>query len=291
MSSERRPTGAERRIRLIMADLDGTLLNSAHVVSPYTAAAIRQAQAQGVMLTFATGKTFPSTQDLIQQFDIRAPVVCGNGTQVFAPDGTLLYGNPIPLDCALESVRYAHAHGMTVVVTTRMGLLSDVHDANVEELLVHYEPLPDLVPDLETALRTTYKPYKLVLMNQDHAQVVEFQHVLERAFEGRAQVLRSGLLSVVEVLPLGVTKGTALEVVCSQLGIQPHEAICFGDNCNDVDMLRRAGIGVAMGQSPQDVRSQADYVTESNDEDGVGHALHRFVLAPRDAAAVTALHS
>jgi Cof subfamily protein (haloacid dehalogenase superfamily) len=291
MSFERRPAGADRRIRLIMADLDGTLLNSAHVVSPYTAAAIRQAQALGVVITFATGKTFPSTQDLIKQFDIRAPVVCGNGTQVFAPDGTLLHGDPIPLDFALESVRLARAHGMTVVVSTRTGLLSDVRDANVEELLVHYEPVPDLVPDLEDALRTAYQPYKVVLMNQDHAKVVAFQGVLERVFERRAQVLRSGLLSVVEVLPLGVTKGTALEVVCSRLGIQPGEAICFGDNCNDVDMLRRAGIGVAMGQSPEDVRSQADYVTESNDEDGVGHALHRFVLAPRDAAAVTAFYA
>ena len=291
VSPDKSRTATDRSIRLIMADLDGTLLNSEHVITPYTEQAIRLAQAAGVVFTVATGKTFPSTQDLIERFDIRVPVVCGNGTQVFAPDGTLLHDDPIPLDCALESVQLAHAYGLTVVVYTRIGLLSDVHDANTVELVAHHEPVPEIVPDLDAALRSTYKPYKLVLMSQDHEAVVAFQAVLDRVFEGRAQVLRSGLDSVVEVMPLGITKGTALEIVCGKLGISPDEAICFGDNCNDVDMLRRAGIGVAMGHAPEDVRAQADYVTATNDEDGVGHALHRFVLAPRGAGNTTAFHS
>ncbi len=283
VSADKSRAASGRVIRLIMADLDGTLLNSEHVMTPYTEQAIRLAQAAGVVFTVATGKTFPSTQAIIERFDIRVPVVCGNGTQVFAPDGTLLHDDPIPLDCALESVRLAHEYGITVVVYTRMGLLSDVHDANTVELVAHHEPVPEIVPDLDAALRHAYKPYKLVLMSQDHDAVAAFQAVLDREFEGRAQVLRSGLDSVVEVMPLGITKGTALEIVCRQIGVSPGEAICFGDNCNDVDMLRRAGIGVAMGHAPDDVQAQADYVTATNDEDGVGYALHRFVLAPRGA--------
>ncbi|MCZ7540645.1 MAG: Cof-type HAD-IIB family hydrolase [Anaerolineae bacterium] len=266
-------------VRLIVADLDGTLLTSDHIVSPFTEAAVRAAQARGVLFTVATGKTFPSTVALIEQFGITIPLICGNGTQVFAPDGTLVYENPIPLDCALEAIGMAEARGFTPVVYTAKGLLSTVHDANVAELLEHHEPLPDLVDDWATALRGHYRPFKMVLMHQDHDRASRFFDDLWRAFDGRAQVVRSGLASVVEVMPAGVTKGTALARLVEHLGLDVRDALCLGDNCNDLDMIRRAGIGVAMRHAPQEVRAAADYVTGSNDEDGVGHAIHRFVLA------------
>jgi Cof subfamily protein (haloacid dehalogenase superfamily) len=270
-------------IRLIVADLDGTLLDSAHVVSPMTEQAVRQAIAQGVLFTVATGKTFPSTPAIIHQFDIRIPVICGNGTAIYAPDGTILSENPIPLACAVEAVEMAQENSFVPVVYMDGGLLASVRDANVDELIAHHEPVPEFVPDVVVAMQNGAKPHKLILMHQDPARVEQFQYRLEAAFEGRAQVIRSGLASVVEVLPLGVTKGTALLYLLDYLEISPQETIAFGDNCNDLDMIQRAGIGVAMGHAPVDVREGADYVTGTNDEDGVGHALHRFVLASRAA--------
>ena len=75
--------------------------------------------------------------------------------------------------------------------------------------------------------------------------------------------------------------GTALQVILDHVGVSAEETIAFGDNCNDLEMLQCAGIGVAMKQSPQAVQDGADYVTSSNDDDGVGHAVYKFVLAPR----------
>jgi Cof subfamily protein (haloacid dehalogenase superfamily) len=271
-------------VRLIVADLDGTLLTSDHVVSPFTEAAIRAAQARGVLFTVATGKTFPSTVGLIRQFNITIPLICGNGTQVFAPDGSLVYEDPIPLDYALEAIGMAEARGFTPVVYTAHGLLTTVHDANIAELLVHHEPLPDLVDDWATALRGRYRAFKMVLMHRDHDRVSRFCDDLWRAFDGRAQIVRSGLASVVEVMPAGVTKGTALAHLVEHLGLALRDTLCLGDNCNDLDMICRAGIGVAMRHAPEEVRAAADYVTGSNDEDGVGQAIHRFVLAVPGAA-------
>jgi len=266
-------------IHLIVADLDGTLLNSEHVVSPFTERAVREAMQRGVLFTVATGKTFPSTVDVIRQFDIRIPVICANGVQVFEPDGTLLHADPIQRDYAIEAVRVGRAAGFTPVVYTERGLLSTALDENVQELLAHHEPVPEIIPDLEAALADARTAYKLVLMQRDLAAVADFQTYLEEVFRGRAQVVRSGLASLIEVMPLGVTKGTALSFILEHLGIAPEETICFGDNCNDLDMIRRAGIGVAMGHSPEDLRRNADYVTGTNDEDGVGHALYKFVLS------------
>lgn len=272
---------ADQPIRLIVADLDGTLLNSNHEVAPFTAAAVDAAIERGVLFTVATGKTFSSTPAIIRRFRVTIPVICGNGTQVFGPDGTLIHEEPIPIDYALEAVRLAQQTGFRAIVYTREGLLTDLRDDNVAELVAHHEPEPHIVPDIVSALRNHHKPYKLVLMNRDLAAVEDFQERITGMFAGRAEVVRSGLASLVEIMPSGVTKGTALQVILDHVGVPAEQTIAFGDNCNDVAMLRLVGIGVAMGHSPQDVRDQADYVTGTNDEDGVGHALHKFVLAPQ----------
>jgi Cof subfamily protein (haloacid dehalogenase superfamily) len=273
----------DKPIRLIVADLDGTLLTSDHAVSPFTEQTLRAALTRGILFTVATGKTFPSTPWIINLFDIEVPVICGNGTQVFASDGALLHEDPIPRDCALEAIQIAQERGFTPIASTATGLLAEVWDEHVQNLVNHHEPPPTIVPDLQAALRSDYKPYKLVMMHRDTQQVDSFQIELERIFAGRVQVLRSGLITLVEILPTGVTKGTALEFILNSLDILPQETMCFGDNCNDLDMLRRAGIGVAMGHAPEDVRQDADYVTGTNDEDGVAHAIRKFILAPNGA--------
>lgn len=269
----------DKPIRLIVTDLDGTLLNSEHEVSPRTEEAIRAAQARGVAFTVATGKTFPSTTALIERFDIRLPVICGNGTSVHAVTGEVLYEDPISLDLAVEAVTFAVDHGMTPVVYIEGGLVAPVWDANVDELVAHHEPAPEIVPDLVAALRNSHRPHKIILMNQDLEKVSAFQKLLEARFAGRGQVLRSGLAEVVELLPCGVTKATALQVILDRTGYTADETMTFGDNCNDLAMIRMAGIGVAMGNSPPDVQDGADFVTRTNDEDGVALAVERFVLA------------
>jgi Cof subfamily protein (haloacid dehalogenase superfamily) len=266
-------------IRLIVADLDGTLLTSDHVVSPFTEKTIRDALARGVLFTVATGKTFPSTLWIISLFDIKIPVICGNGTQVFAPDGALVHEDPIPRDCALEAVEIARQRGFTPIASTGTGLLAEVWNEHVQNLVNHHEPAPTIVPDLQAALRGDHKPYKLVMMHHNPQQVDMLQIELERVFAGRAQVVRSGLITLVEILPAGVTKGTAVDFILDYLNILPQKTMCFGDNCNDLDMIQRAGIGVAMGHAPEDVRRGADYVTGTNDEDGVAHAIQKFALA------------
>jgi Cof subfamily protein (haloacid dehalogenase superfamily) len=266
-------------VRLIVADLDGTLLDSAHRVSPLTAQAIRVARARGILFTVATGKTFPSTQEWIRRFDIQLPVICANGTLIHAPDGTVLHEDPIPREYAIEAVRLARKAGVMPVIYAGHGLLAPEWNVNIDVLIEHHEPAPEIIPDLESALAGDHKPHKLIMINADDLDAVAaLQETLADTFAGRAQVLRTGLDSVVEVLPHGVTKGTALAFVLDHLGLSAQDTIAFGDNCNDLDMIQRAGIGVAMGHAPAAVCEGADYITGTNNEDGVGTALHRFVL-------------
>ena len=183
-----------------------------------------------------------------------------------------------------RSARVLIWSGFTPIASTTTDLVAEVWDEHVQNLVNHGEPAPIIVPDLQAALRSAYEPYKLVMMHRDPQEVGVFQSELERIFAGRAEVLRSGLITLVEILPVGITKGTAVDFILNYLDILPQETIAFGDNCNDLDMIRRAGIGVAMGHSPEDVRQGADYVTGTNDEDGVAHAIRKFVLASNGAS-------
>jgi len=266
-------------IRLMVADLDGTLLNSEHAITPMTEDAVRQAMARGVMFTVATGKTYPSTTELIQRLGITLPVICSNGVLVHAPDGTILKRTPIRREYALEAMRLADEAGMVTVIYSGAKLVCRVYDHNLAELVEHGEPEPVLVQDLIGAVETDIEPDKIIFMNGDDLDgVIRFQALLEEQFAGRAQAMRSGLDSLVELIPLGVSKGTALDTILDAAGVTAAETMCFGDNCNDLDMIRRAGIGVAMANAPEDVREGANYVARSNDDDGVGHAIHKFVL-------------
>jgi len=269
---------AHAPIRLIVADLDGTLLNSAHALSPANERAIRQAQARGVRFTVATGKTFASTLDLIRRFDIQIPIIAANGTQVFWPDGALLHADPIPQDVALDVTRLGLARGFTPIIYTRSGIIAEEIDANVREIMAHHEPAPEIVPSAVAALAGGRSADKMVLMSQDHAALAAFYVELTGPLAGRAQLVWSGLSSLFEVMPLGVSKATALRVLLDRVGIAPEATLALGDNCNDLEMIRLAGVGVAMGQSPQDVRAGADYVAGTHDEDGVAEAIRRFVL-------------
>ncbi|NLX09050.1 MAG: HAD family phosphatase [Chloroflexi bacterium] len=278
------PHAPNHAIRLIVADLDGTLLNADHVVTPLTERALREAMAQGVQFTLATGKTFASTRAVIAQFGLHLPLVCGNGTLVHAPDGTILYRDPIPLEVVLESIEFGRQASMKPIVYSGAHLLAELWDENVQVLVDHHEPAPIIVSDLPAALRGPYPPDKLVFMNESDLEgVAAFQIALEERFAGRAQVVRSGVASLVELMPCGVSKGTALAFILDYTGFKAEEVIAFGDNCNDLEMIKLAGIGVAMGHAPEDVRRDADYVTGTNNADGVGHALYKFVLPPRMA--------
>ncbi|HML20435.1 MAG TPA: Cof-type HAD-IIB family hydrolase [Aggregatilinea sp.] len=282
------PDTSQPKIRLIVSDLDGTLLNTAHQIGPATDEAVQEAVRQGVLFTVATGKTFPSTQGVIDRYGISIPVITNNGTVLNDTDGSVIWDHPIPLDIALESIELARHEGILPIVYAGPELIvaplngsRDAIDRNMSILMAHYEPAPHIVDDLTQALRSDFKPHKIIFMNADDLDgVAAFQTTLANTFAGRADVMRSGLVSLFEILPHSVSKENALAVMLDRMGIAPEQTMAMGDNSNDLGMIRMAGLGVAMGQSPDIVRRDADYVTGTNDEDGVGHAIHELVLTP-----------
>ena len=261
--------------RLVVADIDGTLVTRDREITPGVLAAVRAAQAQGVRVCLATGRIWLSARQYFERLGADPPAILYNGGLVydFRTDTVLRRTN---LDYAharavLEILRefpevQPHLYAGDRVYTGRANELTDRYrrkdSIRVEEVgdLVAFlprDPMKILIvgarPDLERAvarIRTLPMPINTVFSEETY----------------------------LEILPVGSSKGVALEFVAAQLEVPLSQVIAVGDNLNDLEMLRTAGLGVAMGNAPEAVRAAADVVTRTNDEEGLRDVIERFVL-------------
>lgn len=130
------------------------------------------------------------------------------------------------------------------------------------------------VDDFKTAVK---EPVVKVLMNKEAERLVEVEKKLQKQLEGQLSVMRSKPFFL-EFTEHGVTKGTSLNQLIQKLGIKREEVIAMGDSYNDQAMIEFAGLGVAMGNAPDDIKEIANYVTDTNMSDGVAKVVEKFVL-------------
>jgi Cof subfamily protein (haloacid dehalogenase superfamily) len=260
---------------LVVADIDGTLVTRNREITPGVLAAVRAAQADGVRVCLATGRIWLSARQYFERLGADPPAILYNGGLVYDfRTATVL--RRIHLDyeharAVLEVLREVpevqpHLYAGDRVYTGRVNELTDRYrrkdSVQVEEVgdLVAFlprDPMKILIigarPDLEQAvarIRTIPMPINTVFSEETY----------------------------LEILPVGSSKGVALEFVAAHLGLALEEVVAVGDNLNDLEMLRTAGLGVAMGNAPEALKSAADAVTRTNDEEGVRDVIERFVL-------------
>jgi Cof subfamily protein (haloacid dehalogenase superfamily) len=131
-----------------------------------------------------------------------------------------------------------------------------------------------VVDDFKAAVT---EPVVKVLMNKEAERLVEVEKKLQKQLEGQLSVMRSKPFFL-EFTEHGVTKGTSLNQLIQKLGIKREEVIAMGDSYNDQAMIEFAGLGVAMGNAPDDIKEIANYVTDTNMNDGVAKVVEKFVL-------------
>lgn len=264
-------------INVIATDLDGTLLNSDHVLTPRTERALKAAAACGVQVIFATGKTTHSRPQLVEQLGILTPGVYSQGLVLVDHDGTILYRRDLEAHAARPVVDYAAAHGYNVVAIAEGGtrILTEQQSTLTRFMTAHHEPEADVVGSLSEAV--THIPVTKLLVEIPPESLPAARDELAARLNGAVEIVRS-MPQLLEFLPVGASKGDGLRRLLARLDVDPAHVLALGDAENDLEMLELAGIGVAMANANDRVKAVADYITASNDEDGVGLAVERFVL-------------
>jgi Cof subfamily protein (haloacid dehalogenase superfamily) len=261
--------------RLVVADLDGTLRSRALGVTPGVRAAVAESQARGVRVCVATGRMWPSAAPWIARLGADSPAILYNGGQLldFATS-RVLFERRLPRGvarAALALVRREpdariHLYLDDRVYVERPDPLTDAYAAD-DGVSV------DIVPDLGALLARD--PYKMLLIGTPERMAALGDTLRDSGLPVHAVQSEPHYL---EVLPPGVSKGSALGPMLDALGVPAEEVIAVGDNWNDLEMIEAAGLGVAMGHAPAGVRARADHVCGTSEEEGFREVIERFVL-------------
>lgn len=260
--------------RVVAIDIDGTLLGHERSISMRDQDAIRRALAAGVIVTLASGRMFPLIEPLVWQLGLTAPTICYGGALIVDPmTRQSLHQRGVPRSLAIEVIQAARDRGLAARVYLGTAVFVDeiVVGAFNYESLTRVEAIA--VGNLESFL--SEDPTHLA---------IDAPPGITRGLVGDMRARFAGRLNVTTGHPLltefshpTVHKGSALAWLCAHANIPIRKSIAIGDDWNDVEMLRAAGLGVAVGNAHADVLAVADVVVPSVSDSGVAHALDRLL--------------
>lgn len=266
------------RYRLIVLDVDGTLVDRERRISPDTLRALEAAQASGIRVTLATGRMFASALPYARKIRADAPLILYNGARIQDPiNGAILYSAHLPRDQALRALRLAQQSGLHANLYLGEHIyierVSETSRESARKDGVEQVAVGDLVGFLEGRQED---PVKILLIGPGE-RLEAFAAAYRAGTQDLPHLVRSEP-TYLEILRRGVSKGAALLRLCELVGIPPSAAVAFGDNLNDLEMIQAAGLGVAMGNAHAALKQAARVVAPSNDEDGVAAVLRAHVL-------------
>lgn len=269
------------KYKLLVLDVDGTLLNDAKEISKRTLAALLKVQHMGVRIVLASGRPTYGLISLAKTLELGnfgGFIVSYNGCQIIkAENGEILFERRINPEMLPYLEKKAHKNGFAIFTYQDDTLITDAPE---NEYILKEAKLNDLILIDESEFSTSidFAPCKCVLVSNDEEALVSLENHWKKRLGGTLDVFRSEPYFL-EVVPPGIDKANTLAVLMQHLDVTREEVIAIGDGVCDVTMLQLAGLGVAMGHAPGSVQVCADYVTTSNEEDGVAQAVEKIILA------------
>lgn len=260
-------------IKLIMFDLDGTLLNGEGRLSEANKEAIAKIREKGILVTLASGRPYSSMLPFARELGTKAPLVCYNGALVRSPVGELeiLAHRGVPESTARKAVEILRNQGIHINAYIDDNLIVENDDKYAQEYgrtkKIEYKVVSsfDDIPDFE--------PTKLLAIDDDPEKISKLKKILQSDLE--ASVFRSSAYFC-EILRPNIDKGWALHFLADHFGLESHQVMAFGDQENDMNMIRSAGVGVAMGNALDKVHAVADESAPHHHEDGVAQFLKNY---------------
>lgn len=269
------------KYKLLVLDVDGTLLNDAKEISKRTLAALLKVQQMGVRIVLASGRPTYGLLPLAKTLELGnygGFILSYNGCQIInAGNGEILFErriNPEMVPYLEKKARKNHFPIFTYHDDTIITNSPDNEHIQQEALLNNLR----IIHEEEFSIAIDFAPCKCMLVSDDEQELKGLEEHWKRRLNGALDVFRSESYFL-EVVPCGIDKANSLGVLLEQLEVKREEVIAIGDGVCDVTMLQLAGMGIAMGHSQDSVKVCADYVTASNEEDGVALAVEKVILA------------
>jgi Cof subfamily protein (haloacid dehalogenase superfamily) len=286
-------------IKCIASDMDGTLLTATQEITAENRDAIKKAQALGVEVIIATGRSYQEARFALDEAEIKCPIICVNGAEVRTAEGKIVSSNPLDKGVAKQVSDvltktgniyyevYTNEGTFTTDAEKAVSIMVDIvlsanPEHNPEEVLQiakkrESEGLFQTIKSYDELFEDDrYEIYKLLAFSWESDKLAAAQESLSEIY-GIA-VSSSGHENL-EITSETAQKGIALEAFVNQRNISLLETMAIGDNFNDVSMFKRVGRSVAMENAIEAIKEQCDFVTASNEESGVAKAILEVLRA------------
>jgi Cof subfamily protein (haloacid dehalogenase superfamily) len=283
-------------LKLIVTDLDGTLLNEECEISAQNAQTLLAAEAQGIEVAVATGRNYGNAKAVCERAGLRPHIICNNGSFVYTKEGKKIAAIALGHEHISHAVdwlgarRYFYtlctAHAVYIPKTAKEIVYEEykqavniVEDRSMEEMqegLEKYMAMDTavLVDDFSEVLARHEEVGNISVITLD---LDKLQHGRNYFSEYPGMAMAVAGSDIFEMIHNEASKGSALEKLAKHLGVALGEAMAIGDNYNDLSMLRKAGISVAIGNAEEDVKKACMCVSLTNVQDGVAHIVQRFL--------------
>lgn len=266
--------------RLAATDIDGTLIDDNRQISEYTARTIKKAVKDGPLFTIATGRSLCSITQFIDEFEISCPLITNNGARIVTPGGEVLYSRDMKPESAIQIWRTGIAENTTIILWSGNRLYSNKTDKYVEEYRKKNNDIELCIIENADISQLAAEGVTKQIYIDSSERLAGFMSGVCTELPDNISFFKSTPIYL-EFVDSTVSKGSALEKLGKILGIPRQEIAAFGDADNDIEMIRYAGLGVAMANSSEKLLSEADYVTRSNNDDGIAAVLEKIIAGER----------
>jgi HAD-superfamily hydrolase, subfamily IIB len=272
------------KYKLVCLDMDGTLLNDNKEVSDKNKEGIKRLLENDIKVAVTTGRPYVNAgyfADLIGQ-DL--PIIASNGAYIYEKGEGVIYSKSLSKGNVINIIRTLKENGYS----PQFHGAKDIYTEKLEYSALFISKLNQIIPEKNrmkiNVLNTfdeiiyNYKDefLKCILIDEDEEKLLKLKEQLKK-LKG-IEVVSSSKINI-EIMEKGISKGEAVGNLAKYLGIGLNQVAAIGDNENDLSMIKRAGLGIAMGNAADLVKKEAKNITLSNNEDGVFYAIDKFILS------------
>lgn len=269
-------------IKLLVLDIDGTLVGVSNDITPRVQQAVKEALEKGIQVTIATGRMYRSALRFYETLDLVLPLISYQGAWIQHPkEPKPLHHLPVPLEKAIDLLHCLDDPFFETGLCVHLYLNDELFVQERGEFSGAYAQRSGVnlasVTDWRDILTT--EPTKLLVLSPNPVLLAELWRRLTDRYRPEDLYLTRSTEAFVEAAHPQVNKGEAVRWLAEGLlGLQPHQVMAIGDNYNDLEMLQYAGWGIAMGTAPAEVKAIAQRIAPSVEEDGVAIALEQWLL-------------
>ena len=272
--------------KLICIDMDGTLLNSAHKISKISKNTLKKAHDMGIHIVISTGRTYADAESYSNFIGVKSPIIACNGSLIKEKDrDEVIYKSIIDENLCTQLLNIFKKYNVKPTYSTQdkvycssLKTIIFVEFAKIRGFMNKCIKL-NFIWSWNKWLNIFSTEKDNIIKCEIHDKDQEKVNNVRKELEALSGIeITSSHKNNIEINRIGTSKGKAIEVLASYYNIKREEIIAIGDNENDLSAIEFAGIGIAMGNASERVKKKSNYITDTNDNNGVAKAIDKFIL-------------